>query len=351
MIIQEIKDKNIWEDFVGSCFERTFLHSWNWGEFNRAMGNKIWRLGVYEQIANGESQMANLVGAALIVKIQAKRGTFLFCPHGPVIKYQISNIKYQISKALLDYLKNIAKDERADFIRVAPIWLESEENISIFKKLGFRKAPIHIHPEITWELNIELSEDELLKNMRKTTRYLIKKAQKDGVKIVQNKNSKTLEIFNKLYQETVNRHRFVPFSPNYIKNEFQSFLNDNQVSLFFAKYQNEIIVSAMIIFWQGIAFYHQGASSQKYPKIPASYLLQWEAIKEAKKRNCQTYDFWGIAPPNSKSSHRFAGVTLFKTGFGGEMKELVKTQDFPISSKYWFNFIVELARKKARHLG
>ena len=163
MIIQEIKDKNIWEDFVGSCFERTFLHSWNWGEFNRAMGNKIWRLGVYEQIANGESQMANLVGAALIVKIQAKRGTFLFCPHGPVIKYQISNIKYQISKALLDYLKNIAKDERADFIRVAPIWLESEENISIFKKLGFRKAPIHIHPEITWELNIELSEDELLK--------------------------------------------------------------------------------------------------------------------------------------------------------------------------------------------
>jgi len=327
------------------------LHSWNWGEFNRAMGNKIWRLGVYEQIANGESQMANLVGAALIVKIQAKRGTFLFCPHGPVIKYQISNIKYQISKALLDYLKNIAKDERADFIRVAPIWLESEENISIFKKLGFRKAPIHIHPEITWELNIELSEDELLKNMRKTTRYLIKKAQKDGVKIVQNKNSKALEIFNKLYQETVNRHRFVPFSPNYIKNEFQSFLNDNQVSLFFAKYQNEIIVSAMIIFWQGIAFYHQGASSQKYPKIPASYLLQWEAIKEAKKRNCQTYDFWGIAPPNSKSSHRFAGVTLFKTGFGGEMKELVKTQDFPISSKYWFNFIVELARKKARHLG
>ena len=351
MIIQEIKDKNIWEDFVGSCFERTFLHSWNWGEFNRAMGNKIWRLGVYEQIANGESQMANLVGAALIVKIQAKRGTFLFCPHGPVIKYQISNIKYQISKALLDYLKNIAKDERADFIRVAPIWLESEENISIFKKLGFRKAPIHIHPEITWELNIELSEDELLKNMRKTTRYLIKKAQKDGVKIVQNKNSKALEIFNKLYQETVNRHRFVPFSPNYIKNEFQSFLNDNQVSLFFAKYQNEIIVSAMIIFWQGIAFYHQGASSQKYPKIPASYLLQWEAIKEAKKRNCQTYDFWGIAPPNSKSSHRFAGVTHFKTGFGGEMKELVKTQDFPISSKYWFNFIVELARKKARHLG
>jgi len=351
MIIQEIKDKNIWEDFVGSCFERTFLHSWNWGEFNRAMGNKIWRLGVYEQIANGESQMANLVGAALIVKIQAKRGTFLFCPHGPVIKYQISNIKYQISKALLDYLKNIAKDERADFIRVAPIWLESEENISIFKKLGFRKAPIHIHPEITWELNIELSEDELLKNMRKTTRYLIKKAQKDGVKIVQNKNSKALEIFNKLYQETVNRHRFVPFSPNYIKNEFQSFLNDNQVSLFFAKYQNEIIVSAMIIFWQGIAFYHLGASSHKYPKIPASYLLQWEAIKEAKKRNCQTYDFWGIAPPNSKSSHRFAGVTLFKTGFGGEMKELVKTQDFPISSKYWFNFIVELARKKARHLG
>jgi lipid II:glycine glycyltransferase (peptidoglycan interpeptide bridge formation enzyme) len=36
-----------------------------------------------------------------------------------------------------------------------------------------------MHPEITWSLILNLSEEELLKNMRKTTRYLIRQAEKD----------------------------------------------------------------------------------------------------------------------------------------------------------------------------
>lgn len=28
--------------------EKTFLQSWNWGEFNKMMRDKIWRLGIYE---------------------------------------------------------------------------------------------------------------------------------------------------------------------------------------------------------------------------------------------------------------------------------------------------------------
>lgn len=345
MIIQEIKDKNIWENFVGSCFERTFLHSWNWGEFNQLMGHKIWRLGIYEN--------KKPVGAALIVKVKAKRGIFLLCPHGPVFKtdkLQMEKSKLMAMRILLDKLKKIAKEERIDFIRIAPVFAKTLENINIFQRLKFRNAPIHVHPEITWELDIRLSEKDLLYNMRKTTRYLINKAKRDGVEISQGQNLEDVKSFYELYQKTVDRHDFVPFSLKYLKNEFEAFLRDNQVSLFFARYQGELIASAMVIFWQERAFYHQGASSQKYPKIPASYLLQWEAINEAKKRGCQIYNFWGIAPPNSKTNHRFMGVTLFKTGFGGAMKELVKTQDFPISPIYWLNFFIEILRSRVRHL-
>ncbi len=345
MIIQEIKDKNIWENFVGSCFERTFLHSWNWGEFNKLMGHKIWRLGIYEN--------KKPIGAALIIKVKAKRGIFLLCPHGPVFKtdkLQMEKSKLMAMRILLDKLKKIAKEERIDFIRIAPVFAKTLENINIFQRLKFRNAPIHVHPEVTWELDIRLADNDLLKGMRKTTRYLINRAARDGVEVFQSNNIRDVEVFNDLYQKTVDRQHFVPFSLNDLKNEFQAFLNDGQVSLFFAKYQNEIIASAMIIFWQGTAFYHQGASSQKYPKIPASYILLWEAINEAKKRGCQIYNFWGIAPPDSKRDHRFVGVTLFKTGFGGAMKELVKTQDFPITPIYWLNFFIEILRSRVRHL-
>ncbi|MEK7143875.1 MAG: peptidoglycan bridge formation glycyltransferase FemA/FemB family protein [Patescibacteria group bacterium] len=82
--IKEIKEKTVWEDFLIFAKPKTFLHSWNWGEFNKKLGNKVFYLGIYD---DGE-----LAGVALIIKISARRGNFLFCPHGPVFK----NIKYKI---------------------------------------------------------------------------------------------------------------------------------------------------------------------------------------------------------------------------------------------------------------
>jgi lipid II:glycine glycyltransferase (peptidoglycan interpeptide bridge formation enzyme) len=299
------------------------------------------------------------LGVALVLKTKAKRATFLFLPHGPIIKSQDSNLKFQILKSLLEELKKIAKKEKASFIRIAPIWERNEENIKIFKNLGFKEAPLHIHPELTWELDIRPSEEELLKGLRKTTRYLIKQAQKNReIEIYQSKKVEDVKIFNKIYQEVVSRQHFVPFSLDYLKNEFLSFISDDQISLFFGKYKNEIVSSAIFVFWQKIGFYHHGANSLKYPKIPVSYLLLWEAIKEAKKRGCQTFNFWGIAPlrtTNFKSEilnprHPWAGLTLFKMGFGGYKKEYLKTQDFPLSKKYWLVYLFEKLRKIKRGL-
>ena len=113
MKIKEITDKSIWEEFLSLVQEKTFLSSWNWGEFNEIVGNKIWRWGIYR----GEA----LVSVALSIKIAAKRGIFIFIPHGPNIKENENNNKEEILKLLLDELKNIAKKERAVFIRIAPI--------------------------------------------------------------------------------------------------------------------------------------------------------------------------------------------------------------------------------------
>ena len=351
MEVSEITNKDIWENFLLNCEEKTFLDSWNWGEFQKKMGNKIWRFALFEN--------NNLLSIALIIKIVAKRGTFLFLPHGPNIKNQkseirnpkqIQNFKFQILNQLLEELKKLVKKENCSFIRIAPILQRKEENIKIFKNLGFRDAPIHIHPELTWELDLTPSEEELLMGLRKTTRYLIRQAQKNkDIEIYQSKNIEDIEIFNNLYQEVVDRHRFVPFSLNYLKNEFLAFNSDNQISIFLGKYKNEIISSGIFIFWQNIGFYHHGATSLKYPKIPVSYLLQWEAIREAKKRYCQTFNFWGIAPTNNQK-HPWSGLTLFKMGFGGQKKEYVKTQDLPISKKYWLTFLFEKLRKTKRGL-
>jgi len=212
---------------------------------------------------------------------------------------------------------------------------------------------MHTHPELTWELNLEKTEADLLKDMRKTTRYLIKQGEKNpDLEIIQSENIDDVQIFNDIYQKTVKRHHFHPFSLEYLKGEFKAFLPNNTV-LFLAKYKEEYIASAICIFWSGIGFYHQGASSLDHPKIPASYLMQWEAIKEAKRRGCQTYNFWGVADVKSEKEldkHPWKGLSLFKKGFSGKEKAYLKTRDLPLSLRYYLTYYFEVLRKIKRGL-
>jgi len=340
--IQEITNKETWEKILMECDGKTFLQSWNWGEFNLLESNKIWRWGIY---GDGE-----LVAVALIVKITAKRGTFLFVPHGPVVKLKIESQKLKVFELLAIELWKLAKHEKADFVRIAPILEKNAENSKIFRDLKFWEAPIHMHPEITWELDIKKSDEDILVGMRKTTRYLIKQAQKNkDIEIVQSQSIEDLRIFEEVYAKTAFRHNFTPFSEKYLENELSVFAKDNQISIFLGKYKNQVVCASMIIFWQGIGFYHQGASLAEFNKIPVSYLLQFEAIKEAKKRGCQKYNFWGISPLHN-TKHPWHGLSLFKIGFGGYQTDYVKTQDFAITQKYYLNYIIERVRRIKRHL-
>ncbi len=342
MQVREVTNKDIWEDFLLNISEKTFLDSWNWGEFQKKQGEKIWRLGIYDN--------EQLIGVTLVIKVKAKRGTFLFVPHGPILRKsdRVTFSEKGLGHLIAD-LKEIAKQEKAGFIRIASIWERNKENIKIFKDLGFKNAPTHMHPEASWKLDLEPSEEELMRNMRKTTRYLIRQAQKNkDIEIIQSQKLEDIDIFNEIHKEVVKKHHFVPFSLEYFKKEFLAFTEDNKISLFMAKYKGEIIASTFIIFWSNMSFYHHAALSLKYPKIPVAYLLQWEAIKEAKKRGCLIHDFWGYVDP--KSRHPWAGPTLFKMGFGGYAKEYVKTQDLILSPSYYLTYIIEKIRKLKRRL-
>ena len=301
--------------------EKTFLQSWNWGEFQKAMKNKIWRLGVFEG--------GSLLGIALVSKISAKRGAFLLVQHGPALKHEAEGVKKEVLKSLLKRLKEIAGEEKASFIRMASLFERNEENLKMFRDSGFREAPIHASAYgATWKLDIKPSEEELLVQMRKTTRYLIRQTLRNqDITIERSERLDDVEIYQKLNKEVAVKQRFVPFSFEYVKNEFEVFSKDNQASLFFGKYKGELAAAALVVFWSGIGFYHQAASSQKYAKFSIPYLLSWEAIKEAKKRGCVLYDFWGFVDPQKNPRHPWAGPTLFKMGFGGRAFEYVKTQD------------------------
>lgn len=336
MKIEEINNKSEWDNFFISNGSPSFLQSWEWGEFENKTGYEILRLGMYDK---------SLSAIALVIKIKAKRGSFLFIPHGPIIKVESSKAKIQsLIKELLEYLVGIAKKEEFSFIRMAPTLTDTPDNRKIFSQLEFKPAPIYMHAERLWILDLNKTEEELLSGMRKTTRYLIKRATRDGVTIEKRTDERSVEDFWQIYEKTAARENFVPFSKTFIRQEFAAFNSTGNALFFFGKLppskisSTGIIASALIIFTESTAFYHQGASI--HTKIPVTYLEQWEAIKEAKKRGCKYYNFWGILQPG-RSPKNWQGLTLFKTGFGGVQLDYISTQDYILSPKYYLTYVYE----------
>ena len=335
--VVNITDKIIWEKFILSNSPKTFLQSWTWGETNEKEGAKIFRLGFKKD--------NKLVGACLVIKENAKRGPHLIVPAGPILNWSDSSlVSYFIST-----LKDLAKKEIVWFVRMRPELLDTLENRELFKKLGLIYAPMHLHAENTWVLDITPDEEVLLANMRKSTRYLIKKSLIQNLNLDITNDVKSAEVLFKLQKETIKRHDFVGFPESLFKAEIESFTKDRSVSVFICEMGKIPLACAIIIFYGDCAYYHFSASTMKYPKIQSSYFLQWEIIKEAKKRGMKYYNFWGIAPEKSHN-HRFAGVTLFKTGFGGERVNWLHAHDLPISPFYWLTYIFETARRIFRRL-
>lgn len=324
--------KQIWQDFFNQQTPDSFLQTWQWGEFQT---DPIIRVGVYEQTV--------LVGLALFIRVNARRGKFLLCPHGPVLL----NNRLDVLQALVDYSIQLGKDQQVDFVRWAPLLQDFPSNLAIFSAAEFVRAPIHVHPELSWVLDLTPPEADLLAQMRKTTRYSIRKAEKDGVVVRTSTDKADIKVFHDLYLATVSRHQFTPFSLAYLEREFDSFAQDDMVRIFIAEHEGKPVSGAVVIYTPHSGFYHQGASLQANSKLTASYLLQWEAIKLAKQRGCTKYNFWGISP-DDQPKHPWAGLSLFKKGFGGLAYHYVPTQDKPLTWKYRLNKFIETRRRKQR---
>lgn len=317
---REIVKRNVWDSFIEKHAPQSFFQSWDWGDVQKKMGHKLWRYGFYEK--------GVLMSVSSIAKITAKRGSFLHVRHGPVFDEEgnLSAIKKQ-----LGFFRLLAKEERVSFIRISPLVSDSQEHKDTMKRYGFLPACTHeIDGERCWVLNLLKSEEDLLADMRKTTRYEIRRAEKAGVHIKKTTEESDMEIFLDLYKKTASRQGFVEHHG--IAEEFSVLKKENKCLLLLGSFEGNVTAGALIVFYGNQAIYHHGASVQS--KIPVSYLVQWEAIKEAKRRKVPFYNFWGVAPEGI-AGHPWQGLTLFKKGFGGSERVYMHMHDFPISPPYW----------------
>ena len=208
---------------------------------------------------------------------------------------------------------------------------------------------MHEHAEDTHLLNLSISDNELLNNIKKKDRYYINRAIKEWVNIRIDNKKDHIEKLITMHQKHAYRKNwklnYSAFSPDFIFNLYKV-LWDN-ISTISASYKWKIESILMTIkFWK-ICAYYIAASEIKNHKFSPNYLCQWEAIKKAKHDWATIYNFWWISPDNNPK-HPIAWVTIFKRKFAWYDYSLLHAQDLILSPKYYFNWSIETIRRLKR---
>ena len=322
-----------WRKILRRFPEANFLQSPSWGEMNRLIG--------YRPII---LQPEPHTWCLAIVK-SAKRGRYLEVPGGPLLDWQNSAEVQRMFAAL----KTFARETHCVFIRLRPQLLKTDQHLALLASLNLRRAPMHLHAEHTVMLDLTKSEADLMKNLRRQTRYEVRRAAKLGLTVDWSNSEAIFREFERVQSDTAARQHFVPPSLRTLLAERLAF--GDQARLYVARTADAQPVAYGLILMAGDeAEYFEAASTDLNRKLPGSYALQWQVIRDLKALGLKRYNLWGIAPPGAKH-HRYAGVTTFKTGFGGDLVEYVPAHDLVLKpGRYLIDLAVETIRKKRRHL-
>ncbi|MFA7308993.1 MAG: peptidoglycan bridge formation glycyltransferase FemA/FemB family protein [Patescibacteria group bacterium] len=289
---------------------------------------------LWEKFQNKAGHKTLRINGVLVMLFSAPFfGNYFFIPKGPEI----------VTKEFLKETKKIARKHKAFFIRVEP--QEIKEGVKLTKSLD-------IHPKTTLVLSLSQSEEVLFESLKPKTRYNIRLAQKKGVVIEKTQNPENIKIFFDLTLQTAERDKIRSHPKSYYKTMMETLGRDGTVTLYLARYQNKYIAATLVSFYKSTATYLHGASSNEHRNVMAPYLLQWQAIVDAKNKKCIWYDFFGIADTDD-DNHPWAGITRFKKGFGGEVITSPGTYDYPVSNIRYllytkFRLAIKWMRKRMR---
>lgn len=322
MKVVEWNEHKSWNNFVASQKRSQFLESWEWGTLQEQEGRKVYRLAL---VADNEDRIE---GVFILVRMPLfKKYGYFYTPRGPIF---LTEDKDRWSM-IVHKIEELAKKDNAVFWRFEPLEdLPGDIAVKI-------KEVLSIQPKNTLILDLKDSEEELLKKMHSKTRYNIKVAQKKEVKVkmISAIEEKDIEIFWNLLKETAGRDSFGLHDREHYKRLAYSAI---EPKLYFAIWQEKAIAANLTLSFGDMSTYLHGASSSEFRNVMPAYLLQWEAVKEAKRRGYRYYDFWGInklsADQRSDNDYKpdWEGITRFKKRFGGQEMNYPGTYELPLNT-------------------
>ena len=336
--VEDAASREEWDNFVKSHEESNFLQSWDFYEFHASRGKKVVRRVFYDE--------DKIVAVYAGVVETAKRGTYMAIAGGPILDWASKSLV----KKVFEDIKSEGNKTHSAFVRVRPQLPLSDKSLKLMSELGLKKAPMYLSVEYAGVLDLRKTEEEILAGASQGFRRKLRKAEKAEITVETTNDPKIVKTFYELEVKHAKRQGFVAFSESFLTKQFEAFAKNDEVLMYTAKKDGEILAQNFMIFYGPEASYHYGVSSDLGTKYSAAPLLHMEAMREARERGIIRYNLWGIVGLD-EIKHRFYGVSEFKRSFGCEELKYTPAHDLILKpTKYHLTKIVETARKKIRHV-
>lgn len=338
LTVKEAESRAEWDAFVATRDEANFLQSWDFYEFHRARGKRIVRRVFCR---DGE-----IVAAYAGVVETAKRGTYLAIAGGPIMNWTERGV---VNKVFSD-IRQMGEALNCVFVRVRPQLPLSDNALKLMRELGLGKAPMYLSVEYAGIIDLTQSMEEILAKASQGFRRKLRKAEKAEIKVETSVNPEIIKAFYELEVKHAKRQGFVAFSEDYLAKQFAAFSKHDEVLMYTALKDGEILAQNFMIFYGPEASYHYGVSSELGTKYSAAPLLHIAAMEEAKRRGMIRYNLWGIVG-QGETRHRFFGVSEFKRSFGCAELKYTPAHDLVLKPlRYRVTWLIETIRKRIRHV-
>ena len=248
----------------------------------------------------------------LAIKKSIPGGCYLYLPYGPV-----AETAKDFKNALKD-LENLAKAENAVFIRIEP---RNPEFTKHFSKNT--KKSRDLNPKETWVLDLTGTDEEYKGKLPSRLLRYYRNREKNDLKIETSKNPEDIKYLLDLQKALAKEKNISTFSEDYLKTE----LKQPFATLYLVKQNNNILAAGLVFDHDKTRYNLQGAQTDEGRKLHATGILTIQLIEDARAKNLEKFDFWGIAPEGAPENHPWAGFTNFKKTFGGYEVDFAGTYD------------------------
>ena len=380
-------------EFSKNSNQGTFFQSSYWGELKSFTG---W---TYHMV--GLKKDNKVVAATLLLgkKIPLLGKYIYYAPRGFLIDYHDN----ELLELFVSGMKQYIKKNKGIFIKINPYVeyrkrdingdiMNDETNQSIIDKLidlGFAHNGFTINYGIDleprWISVLDLkgkTEEDILSNMRQSTRWRVNNSYKHGLELNEIDESRLPE-FKKLMEHTGERRGFIDRPLSYYQKMYEAFKKDDNIKIMLVdlniedyltnlkNQKNELMLKIAEVKTKNMTTRNQnylnelqtqlkslderiemlyilletkgkvitvagglfmtfgkqvislfGASYQEYMKFNGQYFLNFKMIKYALNNGFEKYNFYGITGEFNEDSPMF-GLFDFKRGFNAEVVELI----------------------------